>query len=345
MSTEHHPLFAPSSFPALQHCCHFRSSGEADQYSDRGQRIHHRASSLCDAHVAQCPLKDKDEEKAARWAAEKMMELINFELQLNHRIVIIDELTGDQITFGECDGWGYHHGALRLVDIKSGMKGDYRAQLLVYALALMERTDRDICHCFVLYADTQEIGEYLITREEANEVFVRTVKRVEEASEPLVVNPYCGRCKLQPTCPAWVMPASRAVVPLEPSLEVQFTGGLEKVAADPKLLGEFLIAWEMAETLVEKHKLREKAIEYIKDKKDVAGWKLSFRRGREHFSDKDVRKFIKEILPSIGLAKAIKLIKLMPKEIEEYFKKARGGAPIQPSRAKGYAVLLRRKNL
>lgn len=351
MSTEHHHLFAPSSFPALQHCCHFRSSGEADQYSDRGQRIHNRASSLCDVHVAQCPLKDKDEEKAARWAAEKMMELIPDDLHLNHHIEIVDELTGEQITFGECDAWGYSHEELRLVDIKSGMKGDYRAQVMIYALGLMERENVEVCHCYILYADTQEVGEYLFTRAEANEMFAQTVYRVENATGPLTVNPYCGRCKLQPTCPAWVMPASRAVVPLEPSLEVQFTGGLEKVAADPKLLGEFLIAWEMAETLVEKHKLREKAIEYIKDKKDVAGWRLSFRKGREHFEPKEVKRFIKDWIPYMNGSQLMKMIKILPKEFEEYYtkfftnetKKARGPAPIQPSRAKGYAVLLRRK--
>ena len=354
--SEHHPLFAPSSFPALQHCCHYRASGESDQYNERGQRIHDLVAMNVRSRLNHAQIFDrkllkapKDERDAAQWAASKLMDLLGEGIVLNHRVVIRDPLTDEVVTFGECDAYNWAGDWLCIADIKSGQKDDYSAQVAIYALGLMEATGTEACRCYILYCDTQEVGEYYFTISEAGMLFFNTIRRVTEATEPLTVNPYCSRCRLQATCPAWIAPASRAVVPLEPSLEAQFIGGLEKVAADPKLLGEFLIAWEMAETLVEKHGLKSKAIQYLRDNKDVAGWKLSFRRGREHFTEKEVRRFLREWLPRLAIKEVVQLIRVLPKEWGEFYDKnfvkgkARGPAPIQASRAKGYAALIRRK--
>ena len=40
MEPEHHATLAPSAFPTLQHCAHYRPSGEESESSRRGTRIH-----------------------------------------------------------------------------------------------------------------------------------------------------------------------------------------------------------------------------------------------------------------------------------------------------------------
>ena len=40
MTEEHHESLAPSAFPALQHCSHYRPSAEETPASRRGTRIH-----------------------------------------------------------------------------------------------------------------------------------------------------------------------------------------------------------------------------------------------------------------------------------------------------------------
>ena len=152
----------------------------------------------------------------------------------------------EEITFGTCDAWGFNDDQLVLVDAKSGQHRDYKEQMAVYALALMEELDATSCVVIILYCDDESQHNYGFTRDEAEAIVFAVVARMRAGTEPPQENEHCKFCAKRPVCPVWVIPAIQAL-----DIMANRTFDLESLKADPVRLGEFLTKWYKAEKLVE----------------------------------------------------------------------------------------------
>jgi hypothetical protein len=342
---QHHATLAPSSFPALQYCSHFVGHGEGNEASLRGDRVHLETVKLLENKKPSNPL-NEDEAKAARWMADKTKELLSGEKPggIGTRVEIVDPFSGDLLTFGTVDVWGYDKwDCPRLIDWKTGRMDDYSAQLQVYALGLMDQLEVNTMDCYILYGDLQKWSYQLANRFDCECLVNRTIERQSNTYEPYNKNKYCARCRLRPNCPAWTEAAevALAVAGVE---DLQFKEGLDLVVKDPDKLARFIKGWRCLAKLVEDHDVTGKAIEFIESGVPVGNYKVQERKGRRTYAADSVRVILELIKDgTLDVEKASHMFKLDANEVEGFFEENNKPCPIQ-SIIKGMFKILVEKN-
>lgn len=311
---DHHERLAPSSFNALQHCAHYLPSGEESPSSQRGTRIHLCTAEMLRKTLAHEPmenvwLKEFDELAACNWLWKKTQEELPEIHGIEERVEIWDAMAGTLITFGRCDCYGTHAmGLPGLVDWKSGSGGDHLPQLSIYALGLMDKLQVTEVAASLLYCDQQIVKRFTITKEEAEWLLSSTMIAQEDPQSPYMTGVYCRGCRLRASCPAWVEPATNALVTIGASeMHAQIERGLEKVKSDPALLGRFLHGWRQLEKLVEHADLTKAGIDYAEQKQGMENWRVEVRKGRSHFTKEAVRLLLESDLTNEELAKVLKI--------------------------------------
>jgi hypothetical protein len=135
--------------------------GESNEYAERGDRIH----DLVEANLAGNPMVgNMTEIGVAIWMADKTRELLDSVEAVAVRIEVKDPLSGEVITFGTGDCWGYskleyddENPMLTIIDWKTGFVADYTAQVSIYALGMMDQLKVDVAECIIVYGDQQKI--------------------------------------------------------------------------------------------------------------------------------------------------------------------------------------------
>ncbi|HET6886604.1 MAG TPA: DUF2800 domain-containing protein [Candidatus Udaeobacter sp.] len=311
---DHHKTLAPSSFNALQRCAHYLSSGEESPASARGTRIHLVTAEMLRKTLAKEPmetvwLKEFDELEACNWLWKKTQEELREIHGIEERVDIWDPLAGKLITFGRCDCYGEHTmGIPGLVDWKSGNEGDHLPQLSIYALGLMDKLGVSEVAASLLYCDVKVVRRFTITKDEAEALLSSTIAAQNDPESPYVTGSYCRGCRLRSSCPAWVEPATKALVTLGAGEEMlDRIGALEKLKSDPILLGKFIHEWRVLEKLVANADLTAKGIEYAEKGDGMENWRVEVRKGRSHFSKEAVRLLLESDLNNEELSEVLKI--------------------------------------
>ena len=310
----HHKTLAPSSFNALQRCAHYLSSGEESPQSARGTRIHLVTAEMLRKTLAGEPmetlwLKEFDELEACNWLWKKTQEELTEIQGIEEKVEIWDSLSGELITFGRCDCYGKHAmGLPGLVDWKSGSEGEHLPQLSIYALGLMDKLEVEKVAASLLYCDSKVVRRFTITKEEAESLLSSTIAAQADPESPYVTGAYCRGCQLRSSCPAWVEPATKALVTLGADGEMlDRIGALEKLKSDPVLLGKFIHQWRKLEKLVAHADLTAKGIEYVEKGEGMENWRVDVRKGRSHFTKEAVRLLLESELNNEELSKVLKI--------------------------------------
>ena len=307
--SKHHNTLPPSSFPALQHCSHFLSSGLETPQNARGTRIHGTTAHMLRGEAETLWLKDAEEFDACQWLAEKTREELREIAGIEERLEIRDPLSGELITFGtaDCHGTNAQFSLPGLVDWKSGKEGTYLPQLKIYALALMDHLNVKEVVATVMYCDSKAIERWMISIDEAESLLRDTIAAQRDPNSPYVTGIYCRGCRLRDTCPAWLEPSTNALVTIGSDLAGQIERGLEHVKSDPVVLGKFIHGWRKLEKLVEHADLTKKGIEYAEAGAGMENWDVQVRKGRSHFTRAAVLALLQSGLPDEALSKVLKI--------------------------------------
>jgi hypothetical protein len=296
----------PSNLGRLDLCNHYRSDGSAADSLEvqRGISIDYLVQSILKGDpIGSWKLEETPEVAAAEWVAaeaKRLLEKIECQkkLQLWDMFVTPNEL----LLQGTCDlfGWNKESEMLEVWDCKSGRERDYSAQLMCYALMLMDETAEIECRIRVAYCDLKLFQEAIVSRSDCEEKVFGILERIRIGAEPPVENEYCGQCARQSTCPVWVIPAEEALTILNPDmtplLDPALTPAsrLELIKSDPAMLGKFIDCWRKAEKLVEKSGIEDAAKELLIAGKDVPGWRAVEYQGREFYNKEQIEKILAE---------------------------------------------------
>lgn len=343
---DHHPLLAPSSFPALQICSHYVSKpGERNEYARRGDRIHELTEHHIGIGTPYLPdVVNKDEDAVAKWMADKTKELLARVEGVAMKVSVNDEFGGEKITFGTIDCWGYDRYDLpTIIDWKTGYPDDYGPQLRVYALGIMDMLQTDEVACIIVYGDQRKIEKLRVTRMEAEALINSTIVRQANPNEPYVKSKYCNRCALFKTCPAWLEPAEDALAVSDTSLDI--SEGLEIICKDPDKLGRFLKGWKAISKLVEEHDVHGAAIGFLENGVAVGDFEVKERKGRKEYTKDSVATILELIRDGdLGIDEAAAMFRLDVKETEKFFKENNKPCPVDTYIKGTYKILVDKTN-
>lgn len=265
---EHHDRYSPSSLPALNACPLWKSEGGAA--ANHGTLLHQALYDLKTKGQYNREGLTLDDEIMIEWCAERVPEWSEYE----KRVIIRDDATGEELTFGTADAICRDGDTSIVTDYKFGMRHDYRAQMAAYALGAMQEHGTHSAVCGVLYGRLKSEEIYRFNYNDAYKIVNGIIKKAKAGGEPKV-NDFCGWCANKLHCPAFtgVVRATGAdVVPIDDSQLI-----------DPAVIATALEVADKALQWAERVKARAK--ELAESGVKVPGWKLSERTTRREVQD------------------------------------------------------------
>lgn len=91
---------------------------------------------------------------------------------------------------------------VRLFDLKTGGKRNYRPQMAFYALGLMQKYDEEECEVHLVYSKYRESEVYRINRDEAEKVVYHIESLVKDPNKKETPCDYCNWCARRGSCSA-----------------------------------------------------------------------------------------------------------------------------------------------
>ena len=309
----------------------------------RGSLIHEYAARILKGEsMGSVSMEQVDAAGRGEWIATEVRKILTEIKGIEYRVNIMDYMSvpPERITFGTADAWGYDGVCLTLIDAKSGKQRDYKEQMAVYALGLMDEQREQECACVVLYCDIPARETYKFSIKEAEQIVFGIIARVQAGVEEPQENSYCGFCAKRPTCPVWVIPAEQA---LEIVNNKHFD--LESLKTDPVKLGDFLDKWRKAKKLVEEDaKLETCAKTLLTANPDsVPGWKVSTVNGRLSYSEEETMDIL-DCMSELGIQRMAECITVNKEKFEKAWKEvSKDPVPVEPSIHAGtYQKLIRK---
>lgn len=239
----HHPTLPPSSFPALAECPQYKSGGEPGDAAIRGTRIGATVEAFLQGQrvdQAYSPeelrYKHKAEAEEVEWTILTLRGLYDFPdlapdwLEIEAEVPLLDDAF-QEVTFGTLDYYGKGH----LSDLKTGERRDYRRQMAVLSVGLMDRDGLDRMRVSILWSKFREVDTWEWTREEA-EALIWPVVDAVRSGEPASPCAYCSWCSKRETCGARV----EAVNTLPAVLATQENLAVYMATLTPDARGELL---------------------------------------------------------------------------------------------------------
>ena len=91
---------------------------------------------------------------------------------------------------------------VRLFDLKTGSRRNYKPQMAFYALGLMQQYDEDKCEVHEVYSRTQDANVYVFTRDEAEKIVNGVAGLKRDPGRKETPCEYCGWCARRANCGA-----------------------------------------------------------------------------------------------------------------------------------------------
>jgi len=268
----HHPIFAPSAFPALVYCRHFRNAGTESANATRGTSQHELLAKI----LTNQPIPedvDTNDLACVEWAAQIINNCTSAEnREVEVGLMLLDE-DWQELTFGTADVVSMTPRAtgdmLVVVDYKSGSIKEYRPQLHMYARMAMQRHGVNRCECHILYGMDRHDETFTVNYDETNYI-VNIIKQInaDQLGEKKI-NEFCQYCKNQPTCPQ----TKAIITSITKSENYDITGIVdwEVENASPDKLGQMYLALSWLESFADRVKSQIK--QKVQDGMEISGFK------------------------------------------------------------------------
>jgi len=269
---KHHPIFAPSAFPALVHCRHFRNAGTESANATRGTSQHELLARI----LTNQPIPedvDANDLTCVEWAAQIINNCTSAEnREVEAGLMLLDE-DWQELTFGTADVVSMTPRAtgnmLVVVDYKSGSYKEYKPQLHVYARMAMQRYGANRCECHILYGMDRHDETFTVNYDETHYIIdiINQINDGQLGEEK--VNEFCQYCSHQPTCPQ-----TQAIVTSVTKAENYDITGIvdwEIENASPDKLGQMYLALSWLESFADRVKSQIK--QKVQDGMEISGFK------------------------------------------------------------------------
>jgi len=268
----HHPIFAPSAFPALTHCLHFRNAGTESANATRGTSQHELLAKI----LTNQPIPedvDANDLACVEWAAQIINNCTSAEnREVEAGLMLLDE-DWQELTFGTADVVSMTPRAtgnmLVVADYKSGGYKEYRPQLHVYSRMAMQRYGVNRCECHILYGMDRHDETFTVNYNETNYIIdiINQINADQLGEEK--ANEFCQYCSHQPTCPQ-----TQAIVTSVTKAENYDITGIvdwEIENASPDKLGQIYLALSWLESFADRVKSQIK--QKVQDGMEISGFK------------------------------------------------------------------------
>ena len=239
----HHPTLPPSSFPALAECPQCKSGSAPGDAAIRGTRIGATVEQFLQGRAVdeayspeELRYKYPAELEEIEWTVMTLRSLYDFpdlapdHFEIEREIPLLDD-SFQEVTFGTLDYYAGGH----LSDLKTGEKRDYRRQMAVLSVGLMDRDGLDRMRVSILWSKFREVQTWEWTRAEAEELIWPVVES-QRRGDPARPNSYCSWCSKRETCAARV----EAVNSLPALLATQENLAVYMATLTPDARGELL---------------------------------------------------------------------------------------------------------
>lgn len=100
---------------------------------------------------------------------------------------------------------------VRLFDLKTGNRRNYKPQMAFYALGLMQQYDEDKCEVHEIYSRTQDANVYVFTRDEAEKIVNGVAGLKRDPNRKETPCEYCGWCARRADCGALMENAKKVL--------------------------------------------------------------------------------------------------------------------------------------
>jgi RecB family exonuclease len=304
---QHHEL-GYSRWDKLNECLHFKGK-PVGKAAKRGTDIHDEVEAIIKGGEAKSDVALK--------AAARIKRHLPKILSIEEQLPIIDE-DFNEVAFGYADYVGRDEkGNLTVLDLKTGSQPaeSYRLQLIGLAFSAMESRVEDLCKCVLVYADSDEDFVFWITKEEAKEIAWDLITRYQNKhQEAPQENSYCGWCANKATCPVYVKPVT-ALVAMDEAQAIKEAGfSREAILANPETASRFWSAYKKFTSLVEEWEVDTKLKEWISEGKEVPGYKIQNRKGRQSV---DAEQVLLHVVKKMGAAKAAPFITVSASSLQK----------------------------
>jgi len=268
----HHPIFAPSAFPALVYCRHFRNAGTESANATRGTSQHELLAKI----LTKQPIPedvDANDLACVEWAAQIINNCTSAEnREVEAGLMLLDE-DWQEVTFGTADVVSMTPRAtgdmLVVVDYKSGSIKEYRPQLHMYARMAMQRHGVNRCECHILYGMDRHDETFRVNYNETNYIIdIINQINADQLGEKKI-NEFCQYCSHQPTCPQ----TQAIITAITKSENYDITGIVdwEIENANPDKLGQMYLALSWLESFADRVKSQIK--QKVQDGMEISGFK------------------------------------------------------------------------
>jgi len=268
----HHPIFAPSAFPALTHCLHFRNAGTESANATRGTSQHELLARI----LTNQPIPedvDANDLTCVEWAAQIINNCTSAEnREVEAGLMLLDE-DWQELTFGTADVVSMTPRAtgdmLVVVDYKSGSIKEYRPQLHMYARMAMQQHGVNRCECHILYGMDRHDETFTVNYNETNYIIdIINQINADQLGEKKV-NEFCQYCSHQPTCPQ----TKAIITSITKSENYDITDIVDwKIEnASPDKLGQMYLALSWLESFADRVKSQIK--QKVQDGMEISGFK------------------------------------------------------------------------
>jgi hypothetical protein len=108
-------------------------------------------------------------------------------------------------------GWNPSDELWEIWDVKSGRHRDYSAQLMCYALMVMDETGEVEVRIRAAFCDLKLFQQAIVSRGDCEERIFSIIERIRIGAEPPRENEFCSQCARQSVCEVWTKPTDLAL--------------------------------------------------------------------------------------------------------------------------------------
>jgi hypothetical protein len=282
----------PSNWPGLAECACYRSDPTPSPYSSAGQDEHEvfaaqltgmESPKSREAFERMTPA----QRESVQWAVDYVKLNSHGAIHVEERLELINP-DFDVITAGKIDAWSYQpisdRSAVDLFDYKSGNPHNYRAQMIPYSLALMQRAAAKECRIHLLYGRSKYAdNKTVITAAEATDYVTKFVERYQSPEKKPTPCDHCSFCANRLTCPPLVAMAKEIAEGYSDGV-LKFPEWHPSKIEDPAAMSAALKAANIIEAWIKSVKNHAWGMA-VKQGRTIPDFKIQIRAGKREVSD------------------------------------------------------------
>jgi hypothetical protein len=274
-----------SSLPKLEQCACYESAGGNSPAAARGTRMDEAFRFALAGDTSKFRVLESTEDKeAVQWAVNQVRliaggeNVISDESQLKVQTPGLEHIgTEDSRIPSKCTS----------LDLKSGIRRDYYAQMAAYAYGNMERDFAPGWTCYLLFCDQKQIVTHHFTYEQAKMVVENILEAVADPEKKPTPSEYCNWCKNKEECLPLGKAASDTLEIVDSDLNANLAQLKKYLADSPETLAAFI-----AKAAIFNDQLVDWARELAKEKlvsgEEIPGYKLQKVKGTDYIDPTQV---------------------------------------------------------